>query len=180
MHAPFRLRVKGEEDGLQLAGAGGRLKAHGQPPQEAVDGLLVLHAQHRPGRAGHAQVSDEAQSPVQHLAVGGGHMGVGPPKGLHPAVQIVGHGPLFAGGLCVEVHQAQVGVQVAQKPVRHGEGVVEVGVHLAPADEVHHSHAQATRPFVDSQSPAGDPAGVVGRPQEPGHIVQQVLDLECD
>ena len=106
-------------------------------------------------------------------------MGVGPPHGLDPAVQIIAHGPLFAGGLGVEVHQLDVGVQAPEAVVGHGEGIVRVGVHLAPADEVQNPHPQPAGGLVDPQPPAGDPAAVVGGPEQPGHIVQQVLDLDA-
>ena len=53
----------------------------------------------------------KAERPYPQIAItpkgeealtGGGHMGVGAPQGGHPAVQIIGHGQLFAGGLGVE------------------------------------------------------------------------------
>ena len=52
--------VDGKDGPLQLAGALGGLKAHGEPAQKAVDGLAALHAQHRVGGAGHTQVGEEA------------------------------------------------------------------------------------------------------------------------
>ena len=107
-------------------------------------------------------------------------MGVGAPEGLYPAVQVVPHGPLLAGGLGVEVHQHDVGpLHPLQNPVGGGEGVFKVAVHFAPADEVDHPDAQALRALIYPPAPAGHPVGVVGRAEGVAVVLQEIGDLDA-
>ena len=146
--------------------------------EKAGDGIFRLHPQDGQGGAGHAQVGDKARAPGQNLGVGGGHMGVGSPHGLDPAVQIPPHGPLLTGGLGVEVHKHQVGLHLRQNPVGGVEGGVQVGIQLKPAHEVHHPQPQPLGPLIDPKAPAGEVGGKVGRPQDVGAVLQIVLDLQ--
>ena len=76
----------------------------------------------RSNRAGIC-VGDVARVVGQQALVGGGHMGVGAEQGRHPAVGIKAQGPLFPGGLRVEVHDAQLGqVRGLQQGVQSLEG----------------------------------------------------------
>jgi len=172
--------VDGKEDGVELAGALGGLVLPGQLPQEQGDGALRHHPQNGLGRAGHAQVGDEAGALGEDLAVGGGHVGVGPPHGLDPSVQIPAHGPLLAGGLGVEVHQDHVGLGpfFLQDLVGQGEGGGQVAVQLEPAHEVQHADPQALGAVVEAKAPAGEVGGVVGGPEDVGVVLQVVGDLE--
>ena len=54
---------------------------------------------------GHAPRSVISWHLGEYLHVRRGHVGVGTPKGGDTAIQIVGHGQLFAGGSSVELHQ---------------------------------------------------------------------------
>ena len=105
-------------------------------------------------------------------------MGVRPPQGLSPAVQIIPHGPLLAGGLGVKIHQHQIGVHPLQRPVGRGKRVFQIAVHLAPADEVEHPDPQPLRAVEDSPAPAGDTAGVVGRAEDIAVVLQVVGNLK--
>ena len=78
-------------------------------PQKQLHALLRRDAQHRADGPRHAQVRHIAGPLGQHLPVRRGHVGVGAPQGGHPAVQIVPHGQLLAGGLGVEIHHREPG-----------------------------------------------------------------------
>ena len=130
------------------------------------------------GRAGHAQIGDKAQPFGKDLAVGGGHMGVGPPEGLGHPVQMPGQGALFAGGLGVEVHQDHVGLRALQNPPGGGKGVVGVAVQLTPADEVEHPDPQPPGPLVHAPAAAGHGRGKIGGAEDVGIFVQVTGDLE--
>ena len=136
-----------------------------------------MDADHRLGGAGHAQVGDKAQAFGEHLGVGGGHVGVGAPQGLDPPIQVPGHGPLLAGGLGVEVHQGEGGLPLLQNLIHFGEGIVEVGVHAAPANEVDHPDGGAPGAVEHPPAPAGGPAGVVGGAENVGAALHLVHDL---
>ena len=55
---------------------------------------------------------------------------MGPPQGGDPAVQIVGHGQLFAGGLSVKIHHREGGsVRLRQQAVN----ILSIRLWTAPA-----------------------------------------------
>ena len=103
---------------------------------------------------------------------------MGAPQGLHPSVQIPAHRALFAGGLGVEVHQHDIGLSFSEKMVRHGKGIIKIAVHLAPADEIHYAHPEPSGPLENAPAPAGDPARIVGRPEDIRIFVQIIGDLQ--
>ena len=107
-------------------------------------------------------------------------MGMCPPQGVDPSVQVPGHGALLTGGLRVEVRQHHLAVpHLVQNPVRRLEGAVQIGVQVHPAQQVEHSDADPLRPLKHPPAPAGDPPGVVGRPQHPALLVHEVGDLQA-
>ena len=79
----------------------------------------------------------------------------------------------------MEVHQEQVRLarQLAENLVRPAEGVVHIGVHGHPADQVDDPDLQPHRPVKNTVALAGQPLGKVGRPQQIGAVVQVTCDL---
>ena len=76
----------------------------------------------------------------------------------------------------MEVHQGEVRLALFQQPVRRGEGVPRLPVQITAADEVHHPDPDAAQVEYLAAVARG-PARVVGGPQQPGRLVQQVPDL---
>ena len=105
---------------------------------------------------------------------------MGAPHGLGAAVQIPGHGPLFAGGLGVEVHEHHVCVLALSGEDAVGllEGGGEVAVQLKAAHEIQHADAKPLGAFKHTEAPAGEIGGEVGRAQDIGALVQVIRDLE--
>lgn len=54
----------------------------------------------------------------------------------------------------MEVHQGDVRLILGENFIHLEKGIVKVGVHLTPADQVHHTDAQAPRTVKDSPAPA--------------------------
>ena len=154
--------------------------AAGQTSEEDVQGVGGLDAQYGALGTGHAQIGDETGALGQDLAVGGGDVGVGAPDALGLAVQIPCHGALLAGGLGMEVQQSDVILPLAavQKVGGHSEGVVQIGVELDAAHEVHHRDAH-TLALEDVEAAAGEPAGVVVGAQESWLLLHVLGDLDA-
>ena len=104
-------------------------------------------------------------------------MGMGAPQGGDAAVQIIGHGQLFAGGLGVKVHQCEGGLFPGlQQAVRRGEGVVAAPGQVAPADEHQHRHLHPAQ-VIDPVAPARSAGGEVGRAENVAVLLQIIGDL---
>ena len=103
-------------------------------------------------------------------------MGVGAPDGTDPAVQHEAHGQLLGSGLRVDLHQNDFRMDLLQDLIDQQEGVVGTVVHIAPADEIDHRHIPGVC-LKDPPSPAGDLGRIVGRPEDPGTVVQVGHDL---
>ena len=147
--------VGGKEHAVHFAGALGQVEPGGHFGAQLADDDFRLHPQHGVRHAGHARVGDVARVVGQQALVGGGHMCVGTEQGRHPAVGIKAQGPLFPGGLRVEVHDAQLGqVRGLQQGVQSLEGAAQAlqidrahqvdDRHPHPA-HIHHAQAAARR-----------------------------------
>lgn len=77
----------------------------------------------------------------------------------------------------MEVHQGDVRLILGENFIHLEKGIVKVGVHLTPADQVHHTDAQAPRTVKDSPAPAKGPAGIVGRADQVAAVVHIGRDL---
>ena len=176
--ASLFLGVDGKQAGVELAAPLRLLIPPGQPPQKEIQGVLRLDAQHGVDGAGHPQVGDEAGAAGEHPAVRRGNVGVGAPDRRRPAVQVPAHGPLFAGGLGMEIHQHQVKAPTAPVEIGGFKGAVQVGVQVHTAHDVQHRQPQALA-LVDAKAPPGHPAGVVGGTEDAVLLVQEGPDLNA-
>ena len=103
---------------------------------------------------------------------------MGTPKGGDTAIQVVGHGQLFAGGSSVELHQCKGGLVRLrlQQLIGGGKGIFGVEVQVAAADEHHHSHGKGAAVHY-LISVAGRAAGKVGGPEDIALLIQIGGDL---
>ena len=103
---------------------------------------------------------------------------MGTPKGGDTAIQVVGHGQLFAGGSGVELHQCKGGLVRLrlQQLIDGGKGIFRVEVQVAAADEHQYRHAERAAVYHLAAVPRRA-SGKVGGPEDIALLVQIGGDL---
>ena len=103
---------------------------------------------------------------------------MGTPKGGDTAIQVVGHGQLFAGGSSVELHQCKGGLVRLrlQQLIGGGKGIFRVEVQVAAADEHQYRHAERAAVYHLTAVPRRA-TGKVGGPEDIALLVQIGGDL---
>ena len=155
----------------------GRLHAHRQPGEEALQNRLRLHADHRPVGAGHAAIRLVGGAPGQDARVGRRHVSVRPHHGGYAAVQIPAHRHFFAGHLGVKIHELHFNrrVDLTQEQIRFAKRTIggrHVGAALQIDDRALHSVAR-----LHCDEAVSRPVGIVCRTQQPRLAVQVIVKL---
>ena len=161
-------RVAGPERRLE---AGARNLA-----QEAVQRLVLDHADHRIVVAGHADIGHEGGAARQNLVIGGRHMGVGADHQAGAAVAVEAHRLLLARRLAVHVDDDGVGHALERAggklALDRRERVVE-RVHEDAAHGVDHQHARAVARLDQRRAAAGRAGREVDRAQQPRRALDE-------
>ena len=145
-------------------------------PQEALQRLVLGHADHRIEVAGHADVAHERGAAGQHAQIGGRHVGVGADDEARAAVAEKSHRLLFAGRLAVEIDDDGVGAfrqrAGGELAIDRRERIVE-RVHVDAAHGVDDEHARAVLGLDHGGAAARRAGGIIDRPDQPRRALDE-------
>ena len=153
-----------------------RLEPRGRDfAQEAVERLVLVHADDGIVVAGHADVGDEGGAARQDLMVGGRRMRMGADHEARAAVAEMAHRLLLAGRLAMEVDDDGVGRALERAggklALDRRERIVE-RVHEDAAHGVDDQHARAVLGVDQRRAAAGRAGGIIDR----AHELRRALD----